>query len=125
FSEVHVGGVRERVELKPGLLERIEPGKELLFAELLCREAAFRLVVGVHEVFHLKISSLRIGARWLVPPAGASLHRHPNWAGGAGARILIVPGERCPLHVEEPTSGGAHMIRSPRAKRAWQRVITP
>src|SRR5262245_25864601 len=52
IAEVDVRGVPEDVELVGGLFESIELREELLFGELLGREAALGPVVGVHEVLH-------------------------------------------------------------------------
>jgi hypothetical protein len=52
FMEVHVRSVPENIELVRGLLECIELGEELPFRELLGREAALALVVGIDEILH-------------------------------------------------------------------------
>src|SRR5262245_30725250 len=63
--QIHVRGVTERAEALGGLLERVELLEELLLAELLLREAAFGLVVGVDEVFHVDapVSSIVVHCR--------------------------------------------------------------
>src|SRR5262249_36068401 len=52
FLQIHMRGVTESAELFGGFLERVELLEELFFAESLCRETAFVLVVCIDEVLH-------------------------------------------------------------------------
>src|SRR5262249_47341296 len=52
FRQIHMCGMTESAELFGGFLERVELLEELFFAEFLCRETAFVLVVCIDEVPH-------------------------------------------------------------------------
>jgi len=52
FIQIHMRGMTESAELFGGFLERVELLEELFFAEFLCRETAFVLVVCIDEVLH-------------------------------------------------------------------------
>src|SRR5262249_15782629 len=64
--QAHVRGVTENAELLRRLFERGELLEKLFLGELLLRETAFRLIVGVDEVFHGD-APLALGDRQWLP----------------------------------------------------------
>src|SRR6516164_5081207 len=52
FLQIHMRGMTESAELFGSFLERVELLEELFFAEFLCWETAFVLIVCIDEVLH-------------------------------------------------------------------------
>src|SRR6185369_10989828 len=101
-----------------------EPGKELLFAELLDWEAALGPVVGIHEVLHQRSPFLLVWPCWMVSPecALAVTSRRAQW--GSRVRATIAAGWRR-LGNQRSTHGPGGLDAPRRASPRGRRRLRP